>query len=127
MSRQPRTISRATGTARINTSPGLLFVYGNLMEAAERSRLLGREVAAAPAILEGFERGRSRHYFVIRKSAAKVEGAIVRGLGPRDFEILDEYEEVPGLYTRERIEAADTQRRIVRCWIYLPTGWEQGG
>lgn len=80
-----------------------------------------------PATLDGFERGRSRYFYVIRKTKAKVEGAILRGLEPRDFAILDRYEAVPRLYTRERIEVTAGGARAVRCWIYLPTGWERRG
>jgi gamma-glutamylcyclotransferase (GGCT)/AIG2-like uncharacterized protein YtfP len=104
-----------------------LFVYGTLMEPSERTRLLGREIVATPAILEGFERGRSRYFYVIRKSSAKVEGAILRGLKARDFAILDKYEAVPKLYTRETIETTGDDGHTTRCWIYLPTGWERAG
>lgn len=97
------------------------------MEPSERARLLGREIAAAPAILDGFDRGRSRYFYVIRGSNAKVEGAIVRGLKARDFAILDKYEAVPRLYTRELIEVKEGGGRAARCWIYLPTGWERAG
>ncbi|MGB6554165.1 MAG: gamma-glutamylcyclotransferase family protein [Candidatus Binataceae bacterium] len=126
MPRQPRTISRANDAARDSAS-GRLFVYGSLMEPAERVRLLGREITAVPATLVGFERGRARYFYVIVKTAAKVEGAILRGLKPRDFAILDKYEDLPRLYTREMIEVTDAEPRAVRCWIYLPTGWERGG
>ena len=104
-----------------------LFVYGTLLEAAERVRLLGRQIAVAPASHDGFERGRSRYFYVIRKPGAKVEGAILHSLTPRDFAILDEYEDVPRLYIREPIEVMRVDGRIVRCWIYLPTGWERSG
>lgn len=110
-----------------DSSSGSLFVYGTLTQPAERARLLGRRIAAAPATLDGFERRRSRYFYVIRKSKAKVEGAILRGLGPLDFAILDQYEDVPTLYTRELIEVTAGGARAVRCWIYLPAGWERGG
>ncbi len=80
-----------------------------------------------PATLNGFERGRSRHFYVIPKADAEVEGAILRGLKPRDFAILDQYEDVPRLYTREMIEIAQDADHALRCWIYLPTGWERSG
>jgi hypothetical protein len=34
---------------------------------------------------------------------------------------------VPKLYTRELIEVKEDGARTVRCWIYLPTGWERAG
>lgn len=97
------------------------------MEPAERARLLGREIAATPAVLDGFQRGRSRYFYVIRKSSAKVEGAILRGLKAHDFAILDKYEAVPKLYTRQMIEVTGGDKHTTRCWIYLPTGWERAG
>ncbi|MFZ1887853.1 MAG: gamma-glutamylcyclotransferase family protein [Candidatus Binataceae bacterium] len=127
MQRQPRTISSPSDLAAQDSSWGRLFVYGTLIEPAERARLLGREIADAPAILDGFERGRSRYFYVIRKRNSKVEGAILRGLELRDFAILDQYEDVPRLYTREMIEVTDDSARALRCWIYLPSGWERDG
>jgi gamma-glutamylcyclotransferase (GGCT)/AIG2-like uncharacterized protein YtfP len=106
---------------------GRLFVYGILMEEALRSRLLGRAIAGEPARLDGFERGRSRYFYVLRKPGAQVAGAILHGLDSRDFAILDEYEDAPKLYTREPVEVTRADGGLVRCWIYLPTGWERGG
>ncbi len=104
-----------------------LFVYGTLMDGEERARLLRREIPAAPASLGGFERRRSRHFYLIRKLDARVDGFLLRGLGDSDFAILDTYEEVPALYTRERIVVNGPRDTLVRCWIYLPAGWERSG
>jgi gamma-glutamylcyclotransferase (GGCT)/AIG2-like uncharacterized protein YtfP len=104
-----------------------LFVYGTLLEAAARRRLLDRPVDAHPARLAGFERGRQRHHFVVPRGGAEVAGAIVGGLTARDLAILDEYEDVPRLYTRERIEVIDAAGNSVECWFYLPTGWASRG
>jgi gamma-glutamylcyclotransferase (GGCT)/AIG2-like uncharacterized protein YtfP len=103
-----------------------LFVYGALVDSNRRHRLLGHEVEADPARLEGYARARRRYYFVAARAGAKVGGLILRGLSSRDFQILDEYEEVPSLYTRKRIVVSDRGGRAVECWIYLPTGWERG-
>jgi gamma-glutamylcyclotransferase (GGCT)/AIG2-like uncharacterized protein YtfP len=100
----------------------LLFVYGSLMNPAERVMLLGRPVDASPARLPGYARGRKRYYFVARQADAVTDGAILEGLTPRDLAILDGYEEVPALYTRERIEVIAADGRKIECWIYLPTG-----
>jgi gamma-glutamylcyclotransferase (GGCT)/AIG2-like uncharacterized protein YtfP len=101
----------------------LLFVYGSLIDPAERLRLLGRPVNASPARLHGYARGRKKYFFVAKDADAVTEGAILDGLAPRDFAILDHYEEVPMLYTRERIEVVAADARRIECWIYLPTGW----
>jgi hypothetical protein len=42
-------------------------------------------------------------------------------LTPLDLQKLDRYEEVPRLYTREKIEVFDQSGNPLRCWIYLPT------
>jgi gamma-glutamylcyclotransferase (GGCT)/AIG2-like uncharacterized protein YtfP len=101
-----------------------LFVYGTLMTPAMRRRLLGREVATAAARLDGFERSHERHFFVARRAGAHVGGLILSGLSARELDVLDHYEDVPRLYTRERIEVLDADGARVECWIYLPTGWE---
>ena len=101
----------------------LLFVYGSLIDPAERQRLLGRPIEAIPARLFGYIRGNKRYYFVAKKADSVTEGAILEGLSARDLAILDDYEEVPKLYTRERIEVVATDGRTIECWIYLPTSW----
>ena len=103
----------------------ILFVYGALMNPAERLRLLGRPVNASPARLAGYARGRKRYYFVAKQAGATTDGAILDDLSADDLAILDEYEEVPKLYTRERIEVLAADGRKIECWIYLPTSWAQ--
>jgi gamma-glutamylcyclotransferase (GGCT)/AIG2-like uncharacterized protein YtfP len=101
----------------------LLFVYGSLMNPAERMRLLGRAINADPARLIGYARHRERYYFVTKRADAVTDGAILEGLSARDLAILDQYEEAPTLYTRERIEVLGADGRKIECWIYLPTNW----
>src|SRR5580658_4610725 len=101
----------------------LLFVYGSLMNPAERLRLLGRPIDASPAHLPDYTRGKRRYYFVAKQSDAVTDGAILEGLTAHDLAILDQYEEVPTLYTRERIEVVAADARKIECWIYLPTSW----
>ncbi len=84
-------------------------------------RLLGRRIESFPARLPGFAAGRRRHHYVVRRDGSEVEGAVLVGLTARDLEILDEYEDVPRLYRRERIEVIDAAGRRLECWIYLPT------
>ena len=103
----------------------ILFVYGALMNPAERLRLLGRPVNASPARLAGYARGRKRYYFVAKEAGASTDGAILDGMTAHDLAILDEYEEVPTLYTRERIEVLTADGGKIECWIYLPTSWAQ--
>jgi|SRR6266849_2667025 len=109
----------------MNNDGELLFVYGSLIDPAERIRLLARVIEAVPARLPGYQRGQKRYYFVAKLADAFTDGAILEGLGPRDFEVLDAYEDVPTLYTRERIEVFTLDSRRIECWIYLPTEWAQ--
>jgi gamma-glutamylcyclotransferase (GGCT)/AIG2-like uncharacterized protein YtfP len=99
---------------------GALFVYGTLLDAAHRTSLLGREVAASPARLGGYERLRGRYLYIVRRAGAETPGLVLSGLGERDFAVLDRYEHVPRLYTREKIEVADAGGAALRCWVYLP-------
>lgn len=101
----------------------LLFVYGTLMNLAERVILLGRPIDASPGRIAGYVRGRKRHYFVAKQAGAVTDGAILEGLSARDLAILDEYEQVPALYTRERVEVLAADGRKIECWIYLATSW----
>jgi len=103
-----------------------LFVYGSLMNPAERVILLGHPVEASPAHLRGYARGRKRYYFIAKQADAVTDGAVLEGLTASDLAILDEYEEVPTLYTRDRIEVLTADARKIECWIYLPTGWAAG-
>lgn len=101
----------------------MLFVYGSLMNPAQRFELLRRPVDAIPARLAGYARGQKRYYFIARRRDAVTDGAVLEGLSAHDLAILDEYEEVPTLYTRERIEVTAADNRKIECWIYLPTDW----
>jgi len=101
----------------------LLFVYGSLLNSAKRVLLLGRSINARPARLPDYARGRKRFDFVAKQADAVTDGAILEGLTARDLTILDEYEEVPRLYTRERVEVLAADARKIECWIYLPTSW----
>lgn len=101
----------------------LLFVYGTLMNPAERVILLGRPIDASPGRITGYVRGRKRHYFIAKQAGAVTDGAILEGLSAGDLAILDEYEEAPALYARERIEVLAADGRKIECWIYLPTSW----
>lgn len=110
----------------VDRDHGRLFVYGALLDSKVRGRLLGRELPGEPAQLLGYERGRKRYFFVTRRGDASVPGEILSQLLPDDLAVLDRYEAVPVLYTRESTEVQDATGALVRCWIYLPTGWERG-
>jgi hypothetical protein len=109
----------------VDKDDDLLFVYGALMDPAERMRLLGHPTDASPARLPGYIRGKKRYYFVAKQAGAMTNGAILEGLTTRDLAILDAYEEVPTLYTRERIEVLAADGNKIECWIYLPTNRAQ--
>lgn len=98
-----------------------LFVYGSLLDAAHRTDLLGREVAATRTRLSGYERHRRRHYYLVAREGGETEGLVLSGLAAVDLAILDRYEEVPLLYTRERIVVLGADGASIGCWIYLPT------
>lgn len=98
-----------------------LFVYGSLLDEARRTALLGRRVATMSATLRGYARGRARYFHVTAEPRAMTEGLLLLELGTRDLIELDRYEEVPLLYTREKIAVEDGAGRPRRCWIYLPT------
>lgn len=102
-------------------SDSALFVYGSLLDAAHRAEILGREAVAAPARLAGYERRRGRHFYLIARAGAETAGLMLSGLDARDFAVLDRYEEVPRLYTRERVAVVGAAGGALECWVYLPT------
>ncbi len=102
-----------------------LFVYGSLLDPAKRGQLLGRRIETTPARLVGYERGRKRYFYVSIREGAEVTGAILAGLSDDELAILDGYEDVPSLYTRERVNVIDAKDAAVECWIYLPTSWAE--
>jgi gamma-glutamyl AIG2-like cyclotransferase len=98
-----------------------LFVYGSLLDPSHREEILGRRVETAPATIRDYERGRERYYFIRKRVGIDTAGLILHGLTARDFAILDRYEEVPALYTRDEAEVIEAGGEAVRCFIYLPT------
>jgi len=99
----------------------MLFAYGSLLDPARRESIIGRPVETVPATLLDYERGRARHYYIRRRPGISTPGLLLLGLMPMDFRLLDRYEEVPRLYTREKIEVLDAEGKSFRCWTYLPT------
>ena len=98
-----------------------LFVYGRLVDEAHRIELIGRRVEAIAATLRDYERGRGRHYFIRPQPGALTTGLLLINLGDKDFATLDEYEEIPTLYTREKVAVELSDSTSARCWVYQPT------
>ncbi len=98
-----------------------LFVYGSLVDEAHRIEIIGRGVEAVVATLRDYERGRGRHFFIRPRPRALTTGLLLIDLTDREFATLDEYEEVPMLYTREKITVKLADGTSARCWVYQPT------
>jgi gamma-glutamylcyclotransferase (GGCT)/AIG2-like uncharacterized protein YtfP len=107
--------------------PAILFVYGSLVDETRRQQVIGRRVDTAPATLGGYERGLGRYFYVRRRPGASTQGLLLWDLTSQDFLLLDEYEEVPHLYTREIVEVMDHSGLLIRCWAYLPAPFALGG
>jgi gamma-glutamylcyclotransferase (GGCT)/AIG2-like uncharacterized protein YtfP len=113
---------RKDATVIRSDEPGSsLFVYGSLIDPGHRAEIIGREVEAVPATIKGYERGRRQHFYLRKQEGVETRGLLLTGLSAADFAVLDEYEEVPVLYTRELAEVTDENGVIVRCFVYLPT------
>ncbi|HJU11289.1 MAG TPA: gamma-glutamylcyclotransferase family protein [Candidatus Binataceae bacterium] len=98
-----------------------LFVYGSLRDPVRRQEIIGRQVSTTPATLHGYMIGRARYFFVRRCQGMDTRGLLLLNLTPRDFKALDAYEEVPRLYTREKVAVVDDRGSVIPCWVYLPT------
>jgi cation transport regulator ChaC len=101
----------------------LLFVYGSLIDPIHRGEVLDHFVDGVPAILHGYARARSLHWYIHRCAGAQTDGLVLTDLDAHDFATLDRYEDVPTLYTREQVEVVDMGGAPIRCWVYLPTAW----
>jgi gamma-glutamylcyclotransferase (GGCT)/AIG2-like uncharacterized protein YtfP len=104
-----------------------LFVYGSLIDAALRQRLLGRVVNVREGRLLNYVRRRGRYFYLAEQPGGWIDGVILSGLTEDDFGRLDVYEEVPELYRRIVIEAQDGSGGAVRCWCYFATAKVTGG
>ena len=98
-----------------------LFVYGSLCDPVRREQVIGRRTDIGSAMLHDYEAGRARYFYIRKRPGISTAGFILLNLTPRDFEILDRYEEIPRLYTREKTSVVDDSGNPVRCWVYLPT------
>ena len=104
-----------------------LFVYGSLLDTVRREEIIGRRVNIMPATLHDYEVGRARYFYIRKSTGMRTLGLLLLNLTRRDFEALDRYEEIPRLYTREKVEVFDEDGNPVRCWMYLPTALTLGG
>jgi gamma-glutamylcyclotransferase (GGCT)/AIG2-like uncharacterized protein YtfP len=110
----------------LDRPPLPLFVYGSLSDPLHRAQIIGRTVEATPATLRDYKRGKSRYWFIRSQVGAITEGAILSDLTGAELAALDKYEEVPILYTRERVNVTLLRGEEQECWVYLPTGWQPG-
>jgi len=98
-----------------------LFVYGSLLDPVRREEILGGRVDVRPATLPDYELARSRYFYIRKHPGISTAGFLLLNLTPRDLQTLDHYEEIPRLYTREKVEVFDEGGNPVRCWVYLAT------
>ena len=98
-----------------------LFVYGSLVNPARRQEIIGRRIDTISATLPDYELGRARYFYIRKHPGISTTGLLLLNLTRRDFQALDRYEEIPRLYTREKVEVFDQSGNPVRCWVYLPT------
>jgi Gamma-glutamyl cyclotransferase, AIG2-like len=104
-----------------------LFVYGSLLDRSRQLNILGRPVNAIPATIPDYERGRARYFFIQRRPGLSTAGLLLLNLTPADFGLLDAYEEIPRLYTRQKVAVFDEAGHRLRCWAYLPTAFTLAG
>jgi len=98
-----------------------LFVYGSLLDPVRREEIIGRRIDIMPATLPDYELGRAHYFYIRKRPGVGTAGLLLLNLTQRDFQALDRYEEIPRLYTREKVEVFDQSGNPVRCWVYLPT------
>ncbi len=104
-----------------------LFVYGSLLDPIRRGAIIGRRIDVVTATLHDYEVGRARYFYVRQRPGISTAGLLLLNLTSHDFQALDRYEEIPRLYTREKVEVLDRNGDLVRCWVYLPTALTLSG
>jgi gamma-glutamylcyclotransferase (GGCT)/AIG2-like uncharacterized protein YtfP len=99
-----------------------MFAYGTLLVPDIIARLLGRVPPSEEAVLFGYRRTLLRHEpfpAVFPQLGASVSGRCYRGLGPRDVELLDDYE--GELYRRVTVEVVVGGRtEQTECYVIAP-------
>ena len=98
-----------------------LFAYGSLLDPVRREKIIERRIDTIPATLPDYELGRAHYFYICKHPGISTAGLLLLNLTQRDFQVLDRYEEIPRLYTREKVEVFDQSGYPVRCWVYLPT------
>ncbi|HUY19751.1 MAG TPA: gamma-glutamylcyclotransferase family protein [Candidatus Binataceae bacterium] len=98
-----------------------LFVYGTLLEPGCRDGLLGHPVTTRPACLDGYRVERGRYLYIVAAPGVAIDGLLMLDVSIDDFAILDRYEQLPHLYTRESIEVVTPSGERLGCWVYMPT------
>ena len=98
-----------------------LFVYGSLLDPVRRQQVIGRQVDTLTATIHGYQVGCARYFFIRPQPGVSTRGVLLLQLTLEEFRLLDLYEEIPRLYTREKVEVIDDGGRKLRCWVYLPT------
>jgi gamma-glutamylcyclotransferase (GGCT)/AIG2-like uncharacterized protein YtfP len=103
-----------------------VFVYGSLLDLGRQRKVVGRELRMLPARLPGFERRRGRYFYIVPHPGVETAGAILLDLDALDLSVLDRYEEVPTLYTREVVTVLTAAGGRITCWCYMPTARASG-
>jgi gamma-glutamylcyclotransferase (GGCT)/AIG2-like uncharacterized protein YtfP len=104
-----------------------LFVYGSLLDPVRRLQIIGRGVDTLPASIHDYQPGRARYFFIRPRRGISTPGLLLLDLTLEDLRRLDRYEEIPRLYTREKVEVCDEGGQKLRCWAYLPTALTLAG
>ena len=105
----------------------MLFVFGTLMDAKTRFRVLGRTLPRSwirPVRVDGYVRVQvaGRPYpMLAAKAGGRVMGLAIRNLSPRDFARLDEYEGEE--YIRAPVGVRLSSGRMARAETYLCPSW----
>jgi len=104
-----------------------LFVYGSLLHPVRRAQIIGRRVETVSATIRNYQSGRARYYFIRPHRGISTPGLLLMNLTVEDFRLIDRYEEIPRLYTREKVEVCNEVGQKMRCWAYLPTALTLAG
>jgi len=98
----------------------LLFAYGSLLDPVIQEKLFKRTLTSeAKAILLNWEKYTHEEYpYILPKQGSQVHGEII-ALEDKELAIADQWEEVPRVYQREKLEVKLTDGSQLKVWVYI--------
>ncbi len=102
--------------------PNATFVWGKLMDPAFIKQLTGRPAPFCAAEIRGYARVPTRDFYALRhRKGATTQGVVLLGLTDKEVAALNEFEQIPHVMERRRIEVVMGNMRR-KVFFYIKRG-----